>query len=133
MSVSVAHRVTVGSWWGLARNLLLGPGPALHELAHVIVAAHYATVDIEPGIVRSTVRINWNDGEIPVWGVVLTYTAPIVLGGLLLLSAAPFVATIAALPMWVQVYLAVNFVLLAGPSLGDCVELIALLTSHASD
>jgi len=132
MSV-MARRVTVGSWWGLVRNILLGPGPALHELAHVFVAARYATVDIEPGIVRSTVRIDWSDGEVPVWGVVLTYTAPIVLGGVLLLSAAPFVTTIAALPMWAQVYLAVNFILLAGPSLGDCVELIGLLTSHESD
>jgi len=127
MSGAVARRsVAVASWRGLARNFLLGPGPTLHELAHVAVAARYASVTVEPGMVRSRVCIDWAE-EVPVWGIIAVYLAPIGLAGGLLIAAAPFVSALAALPWPVQVYLGVNVALLAGPSLGDILELLGIL------
>lgn len=110
----------------LVRNLLLGPGPTVHELSHALVAMRYADVDIAPGRVRSTVHIDW-PAQAPIWGVVGTYMAPLLAGGLLLLLAAAHLDGLAALPLVVQVWLAVNMVLLAGPSLVDVVELGQLL------
>jgi len=66
---TLGQRTTLSSWRGLARNLFLGPGPTLHELAHVFVAVHYAEVSLDPGLIRSRVRIDWGQ-NVPVWGVV---------------------------------------------------------------
>lgn len=110
----------------LVRNLLLGPGPTLHELSHALVALRYADVALTPGRVRSTVHITWPD-RAPVWGVVGAYTAPLLLGGVVCLLAAAHLDALAALPLVVQIWLGVNVILLAGPSLVDVVELGQLL------
>jgi len=108
------------------RNLALGPGSAIHELAHAAVGRRYGTVRIEWGLVRSETVIEWDD-EVPVWGAVATLLAPVLLAGVLALAAPLVLEELAALPWWAEIYLLVQYALLAGPSGADILEVVSLL------
>lgn len=110
----------------VARNLLLGPGPTLHELAHLAVGRRYGDVELDVGLLRSQVAIDWDD-RVPVWGVFGFFLAPLLLAGIVALAAAPFVGLFAVLPEVAKVWLVVNYVLLAGLSGVDVVELLAVV------
>lgn len=97
------------------------PGIALHELAHAAVGTRYADVAIIWE--RPHVELDWYD-EVTIWGVVATLFAPLVLGGIVAFGLA-FV--VEAVPAAVAVWLGINWLLLAGPSVGDVVALLALL------
>jgi len=108
------------------RNLALGPGSACHELAHAAVGRRYGDVRVEWGLVQSETVVEWDD-EVPVWGAVATLLAPLLLSGMLALAAPLVLEELAVLPWWAKTYLAVQYVLLAGPSGADVVEVISLL------
>ena len=108
------------------RNLALGPGSAVHELAHAAVGRHYGDVRVEWGLVRSETVVEWDD-EVPIWGAVATLLAPLLLAGSLALVAPLAIDELAGLPWWAQTYFAVQYVLLAGPSGADVVEVVSLL------
>jgi hypothetical protein len=108
------------------RNLALGPGSAAHELAHAAVGRRYGDVRVEWGLVRSETVVEWDD-EVPVWGVVATLLAPLLLAGTLALAAPLVLEALAALPWWAQSYLVVQYVLLAGPSGADILEVTSML------
>jgi hypothetical protein len=71
-------------------------------------------------------HLRWDD-TVPVWGIVGFYLAPTLLAGSVLLVTAPFVSILAGLPTLVHVYLAVQFLVLVGPSWIDVSELVATL------
>lgn len=108
------------------RNLALGPGSAVHEFAHAVVGRRYGDVRVEWGLVRSETVVEW-DEEVPVWGAVATLLAPLLLAGSLALVAPLVLEQLAGLPWWAQMYLAVQYVLLAGPSGADIAEVVSLL------
>lgn len=130
MSTTHIHIATPG--WALLillRNVLLSPGAALHEIAHWIVGRRYGQAVIHWGLTRSETRVEWNE-TVPVWGVVGFYLAPMFLAGGLLIVTAPFVSVLGALPPLVQVYLAVQFLVLVGPSWIDISQLVATLLNQ---
>lgn len=100
---------------------LLVPGIALHELAHASVGELYADVAID--WTRPHVELDWHD-EVPIWGVVATLFAPLVLGGFAALGLA---VVIQLVPTAVAIWLGINWLLLAGPSIGDVVALILIV------
>lgn len=110
----------------VARNLLLGPGPTLHELAHYVVGQRYGDVELDVGLVRSQVSIDWSE-RVPVWGVFAFFLAPLLLAGVVALAAAPFVELLVALPFAAKAWLGVNYLLLGGLSGVDVVELLAVI------
>lgn len=100
---------------------VLVPGIAIHELAHAAVGRRYA--DVEIVWERPHVDLDWHD-EVPIWGVVATLFAPLVVGGF---AAFALAAVVEAVPTAVTVWLVINWLLLAGPSVGDVVALLLLL------
>jgi len=100
---------------------LAAPGLALHELAHAAAAAPVADVDIDwQG--RPEVIIAWTTSP-SLLRLSLVFLAPVALGGFLLLGGALTIEWLAALPWPVQIWLAIQWVVLAGPSLVDLREL----------
>jgi len=100
---------------------LAAPGLALHELAHAAAAAPVADVDIDwRG--RPDVVITWTESP-SLLRLSLVFLAPVALGGLMLLGSALTIDWLAALPWPVQVWLAIQWIVLAGPSLVDLREL----------
>lgn len=97
---------------------VLVPGIALHELAHAVVGRRYGDVQID--WVRAQCSIEWDD-TVPGWGVIAFFLAPLVVGGIVAL-ALPVV--LPAVPAAVDVWLICNWLLLAGPSIGDLVGLV---------
>lgn len=100
---------------------VLVPGIALHELAHAVAGSRYG--DVEVDWTRPVVDVDWND-TVPVWGVFAFFLAPLVVGGLVAF-ALPF--AFALDPAAVDVWLIVNWLLLAGPSVLDVRGLVATL------
>lgn len=100
---------------------VLVPGIAIHELAHARVGRRYGDVDVD--WTRPHVRIEWDD-SVPVWGIFGFFLAPIALGGL---AAFAVPAALAIAPTAVDVWLVLNWFLLAGPSVLDVRELVHVL------
>lgn len=100
---------------------IIVPGIALHELAHAAVGRRYASVTIIWD--RPHVELDWHD-EVPIWGVVATLFAPLVVGGF---AAFALAVVVELVPAVVAVWLAINWLLLAGPSIGDVVALLLIL------
>lgn len=100
------------------------PGIALHELSHAAVGRRYGDVAID--WTRPVVELDWND-EVPVWGVFGFFLAPLLAGGLASFALA-VVLPIASPP--VAAWLLVNWLLLAGPSVLDVRELVAVLAEY---
>lgn len=100
---------------------LLVPGIAIHELAHAVAGRRYGAVEID--WTRPHVDVDWND-TVPVWGVFAFFLAPLVAGGLVAFTlplAFPIV------PAAVDVWLVLNWLLLAGPSVLDVRNLVLTL------
>lgn len=98
---------------------LIVPGIALHELSHAVAGRRYGAVSVD--WTRPAVDIEWND-PVPVWGVVAFYLAPLVTGGLVAI-ALPL--AFGAVPAVVDVWLVLNWILLAGPSVTDVRGLVS--------
>lgn len=97
---------------------LLLPGIALHELAHATVARRWADVDVDWTIPR--VEIEWGE-DVPVIALFATFLAPLWPGGLAALALAQLLPGMhSALALW----LLVNWLLLAGPSVVDVASLL---------
>jgi hypothetical protein len=92
---------------------LVVPGVALHELVHAAAGRRYGAVSVD--WTRPHVDVDWPD-QVPVWGVVGFYLGPMAVGGLCAF-ALPVVFPL--VPVWVDAWLVVNWVLLAGPSVLD--------------
>jgi len=101
---------------------LLVPGIAVHELAHARVGRRYGDTDID--WTRPYVRIDWDD-SVPVWGIFGFFLAPLVVGGITAF-AIPTVLSIS--PTAVDVWIIINWILLAGPSVLDVRELFLVLS-----
>ena len=101
---------------------LLVPGIAIHELAHVGVGRRYG--DVEVDWTRPHVAIEW-DESVPVWGVFGFFLAPLLVGGL---AAFAVPAALAIAPTTVDIWLVLNWFLLAGPSFVDVRSLILVLS-----
>lgn len=100
---------------------LAAPGLALHELAHAAAAAPVADVEISwRG--RPDVEITWTESP-SLLRLSLVFMAPVALGGLMLLGGALTIDWLAALPWPVQIWLGIQWLVLAGPSLVDLREL----------
>ena len=102
---------------------ILLPGVALHEWAHAVVGRRYADVEIDWSVPK--VDLDWDD-EVPIWGPVGVYLAPLWLGGV---AAFGLAIVLPSTPPALAVWLLINFVLLAGPSVVDVVVLVAILRS----
>jgi hypothetical protein len=100
---------------------VLVPGIAIHELAHALVGRRYGDVDVE--WTRPRVRMDWAD-RVPVWGIFGFFLAPLPVGGLVAF-ALPVV--LPAVPVAADIWLVLNWVLLAGPSVLDVRELVLVL------
>jgi|GEM_PF-3313801 len=100
---------------------LVIPGVAIHELAHAAVGRRYGTVSID--WTTPCVEMDWPDA-VPVWGVVGFFLAPMCVGGCVAF-ALPLVFPL--VPVWADVWLLVNWLLLAGPSALDARGLVATL------
>jgi hypothetical protein len=100
---------------------LLIPGIALHELAHALIGRRYGDVEID--WTRPHVRIDWND-RVPVWGIFGFFLGPFIPGGL---AAFALAVVLPVTPVEVDVWLVLNWILLAGPSVLDVRELVLVL------
>lgn len=99
------------------------PGVALHELAHAAVGQRYGDVTID--WTRPAVEVDWND-RVPVWAVFAYFLAPLPVGGLVAFALA---VVLPLAPPTVAIWLVLNWVLLAGPSIFDVVGLVSALAS----
>lgn len=102
---------------------LVVPGVALHELAHAVVARRWARVSVDWTAPRVTIR--WDDA-VPAYALFAAFLAPLFVGGAVALALAPVVGT---LPDWLAIWVIVNWLLLAGPSVVDVVALLRGLAS----
>lgn len=100
---------------------LLVPGIALHELAHAAVGRRYGAIEID--WTRPHVDVDWND-EVPVWGVVGFFLAPLILGGFVSFTLP---ALFPVAPTAVDAWLVINWLLLAAPSVLDVLGLLAAI------
>jgi len=100
---------------------LLLPGVAIHEWAHALVGRRYADVEIDWTVPK--VELDWND-EVPIWGVAGVYLAPVYVGAV---AAFGLSVVLPSTPPAVAVWLLINFLLLAGPSVVDVVVLVSIL------
>lgn len=100
---------------------LLLPGVAIHELAHAVVGRRYADVEIDWTVPK--VVLDWHD-EVPIWGPVGVYLAPLWVGGV---TAFALAVVLPMAPPAVVAWLVINWILLAGPSVLDVVTLVAIL------
>lgn len=102
---------------------VLLPGVVLHELAHAVVGQRYGAVEID--WTRPAVEVDWND-RVPVWAVFAYFLAPLPVGGLVAFTLA---AVLPMAPPTVAIWLVLNWVLLAGPSVVDIVGLVRTLAT----
>lgn len=102
---------------------LLVPGIAVHELAHAWIGQRYGAVEID--WTRPRVRIDW-DERVPVWGIFGFFLAPLFVGGLTAFAIATIVPIV---PPTVAAWISINWLLLAGPSVVDVRELVAVLSA----
>lgn len=99
------------------------PGVALHELAHAAAGSLYGDATIDWTVPE--VRMDWGSDRVPVWGLFGFFLAPLAVGGVTAF-ALPLVFPL--VPAWVDVWLLINWLLLAGPSVADVWGVVVIMT-----